>query len=161
MVRYEVMSKSEYEGLSDNLKKMENDLYELRTKYHELKSKYDEMNKMASYNKLFYDPEVIISEVNNKNSGHKWTGRVRIPSEFMSNIDLTDKRYYMSFNICDGSLFNDKNDPELQKLAKEKAIENLIRKKDMYFEHSLNKKKIIKLTESEMISLIKEIITPS
>lgn len=161
MARYEVMSKSEYEGLSDNLKKIENDMYELRTKYHELKSQYDEMNKVASYSKLFHDPDVIITEVNNKNLGHKWVGRVRIPSEFMSRMDDNDKRHYMTFNICNGSLFKDKNDPELQKLAKEKAIENMVKKKDMYFEHSLNKKKIIKLTESEMINLIKEIITPS
>lgn len=152
------MSKSEYEGLLDNLKKIENEMFELRTKYQELKSKYDEVNKEIFYSKMFHDPDVIISEVNNKNLGHKWVGRVRIPTEFMPKVDLTNKSYYMSFTICDGSLFKDKKDPELIKLAKEKAIENIIKKKDIYFEHSLNKKKIIKLTESELVSLIKKLI---
>jgi hypothetical protein len=158
MVKHRELSKSEYEGLSDNLKKIDSEMFELSAKYQELKSKYDEVNKEIVYYKMFHDPDVIISEVNNKNLGHKWVGRVLIPSKFMSRMDLTNKRHYMSFNICDGSLFKDKKDPELIKLAKEKAIETIMRKKDIYFEHSLNKKKIIKLTESELVSLIKKLI---
>ena len=126
------ISKVEFEHLSIRLKELEKMMYEARMLYEDLRVKQDTIKKEIDYYKLFHAPEVIISEVNNKNLGHKWVGRVRIPSEFILEQELADKRNYLTFNICEGSKYKDKNDPNLIKQAKDMAIEK-VKSKTMTF----------------------------
>jgi hypothetical protein len=153
MAKYKEISKSEYEGLYNELEKIQKEIYEYQRKYEETKT-------AIKYYKMFHDPEVIISETGKGTPLYKWMGRVHIHPEFISDPSLIGKRYYLNFNIIEGSKFKDKNDPNLIKLAKEMAIQTLNKKKfkDRVSENSFKDKKVIKITESELINIVKKII---
>lgn len=119
------ISKVEYEKLADNLLRIESEMFEVRMKYEELRKEQEKLNSDIEYYKLYHDPDVIISMVNNKNLGHKWVGRVRIPSQLILDPKLSEKRNYLTFNICEGSKYKDKEDESLLKQAKEMAIEKI------------------------------------
>lgn len=119
------ISEDEYLKLKLKYKETEHRLDQVRELYNRLLGEFESVSKDYQLHSFFHDPVVIISEVNNKNTGHKWTGRVRIPKELILDPTKVDQRIYLMFNICEGSKFKSKEDNLLIDLAKEKAKEKI------------------------------------
>lgn len=122
------LSEDEFLHLKIMLREAEERLSQVRDLYHGLLAEYEAISKDYQLQSFFHEPEVIISEVNNKNTGHKWTGRVRIPKELILDPKKLDQRVYLMFNICDGDKFKSKENNLLLEMAKEKAKEKIIEK---------------------------------
>ncbi len=122
------LSEDEFLHLKIMVREAEERLNQVRDLYHRLLSEYEDVVKDYQLQSFFHEPEVIISEVNNKNTGHKWTGRVRIPKELILDPKKLDQRVYLMFNICEGGKFESKDDDVLLEMAKVKAKEKIIEK---------------------------------
>ena len=119
------ISEDEYIKLKLKFRETEHRLDQVRELYNQLLDEFESVSKDYHLQSFFHDPSVIISEVNNKNSGHRWTGRVRIPKELILDPKKVDQRVYLMFNICDGNMFKSKDDNLLLEMAKERAKEKI------------------------------------
>lgn len=116
---------SEFEDLKNKLLQVEVAIRDHKKSYEELLKVYDSIKKDIEYYSFFYNPTVIISEVNNKNLGHKWIGRVRIPAEMLVNTKAEGKQSYLYVTICEGKKYINKDDEGLQFEAVEAAKEKI------------------------------------
>jgi hypothetical protein len=106
-----VMSDGEYASLKQRFY----DLSTLLTKTHK---ELDEVKRELALQMFFHDPPVIISIMKNQKTGDKWLGRVKVPDEIRPYFMIAkDKRFYISFIICDAAAFSDKENPELKMKA--------------------------------------------
>ena len=116
---------SEFEDLKNKLLQVELAIREHKLSYEKLLLSYESVKRDIEYYSFFYNPTVIISEVNNKNLGHKWTGRVRIPAEMLVNTKAEGKQAYLYVTICEGKKYINKDDEGLQLEAVEAAKEKI------------------------------------
>lgn len=116
---------SEFETLKDKMLQVESSIRDHKKSYEELLKVYDSIKKEIEYYSFFHNPTVIISEVNNKNLGHKWIGRVRIPAEMLVNTKVDRQPSYLYVTICDGKKYSNKLDKGLQFEAIEAAKEKI------------------------------------
>lgn len=118
----EVMPESEFEILRLRRRELETQLSQLQKHMAEIENKLAETQSYFETQSFFHNPEVVISVYRHKNKPNQWLGRVRVPDKLLPYFDLgVDKRFYISFFICDISLFPDKNSLELRAMAKEAA----------------------------------------
>lgn len=116
---------SEFRNLESKLLQVEINIKDHKKTYEQLLNIYESIKKDLDYYSFFYNPTVIISEVNNKNLGHKWVGRVRIPSEMLVNTKAEGQKSYLQFTICEGKKYSKKTDEGLQIEAVEAAKEKI------------------------------------
>lgn len=115
----------EFEDLNSKLLQVELAIRDHKKSYEELLKVYDNIKKDIDYYSFFFNPTVIISEVNNKNLGHKWIGRVRIPAEMLVNTKAQGQQSYLYVTICEGKKYSNKTDEGLQIEAVEAAKEKI------------------------------------
>ena len=93
---------------------------------NELQNIHSELNQIQytlTTQKIFHEPDIILSVMKSEKYGDKWLGRVRIPDEMKIYIkNNKSNRIYLSFIVCNASEFSDKNDPKLIEMAKKEAV---------------------------------------
>lgn len=113
------MPESEYQSLKSKRQELKNQLTVIEKELGETKSFFETQS-------FFHDPEVVISIYRNKKKSDQWLGRVRVPDNVLPYFNITDgRRFYISFVICDVSVISNRNNTELEKLAKEAARNKL------------------------------------
>lgn len=95
---------------------------EIKRQIDNLTAKLWETDMRFSFLEALFDPKINIIEVNNESMGHRYIGRMRVKD------GLTGKLHILTVSIANAAKYSGKNDPELVKIAKEKAVE-LLKKK--------------------------------